>query len=67
MLRRAEMANTYWTNKVVATGGVESTTNRLDQSQLQNAEWVLLGTRQGMFELFPERFEETTGVELERC
>lgn len=44
MLRNANGIAHYWANKVNASGGVESTTNRLEQIKLRDAEWVLLGT-----------------------
>jgi len=67
MLTGAEMARTYHYNMVMASGGVDGTKNKLEQSRLQNADWVLLGTRSGMAEIFEDRFEAETGVEFPTC
>lgn len=67
MLRNARMLATFHNNVVLSTGGVTSTTNRLEQTRLRDAEWVLTGVKQGMSELMEDRFEAETGAELENC
>jgi hypothetical protein len=55
MLVRATRVHDYWLNKKTnLTAGA-----KLDSANAswENAEWVMLGARQGMFKLFPDRYD----------
>lgn len=66
MEQKARMLKTYWKNAVDFTGGLEGTKNRSERDSFQNAEWVLEGTREGLYKLFEDRFTEE-GLELDTC
>lgn len=52
------MDQKYWANVVTSSGGPEDTKNKTEQANLENADWVLEGTRKGLFEIYPDRFLE---------
>lgn len=66
MAREARMLKTYWENAVLASGGIESTTNSVEKGKLQMADWTMLGITKGLFDTMPERFNED-GTEKESC
>lgn len=48
------------------SGGAESTTNRLEQTNYAEALWVMEGAYKGLNELYPERFDEN-GLPAQQC
>lgn len=42
----------------MASGGADSTTNREEQTNLGEFEWILEGAIKGARELFPDRYDE---------
>jgi len=60
------MVHTLWANRVMASGGAESTKNTLEQTNYGEIEWIKLGMLAGLAELFPERFD-ADGYEVSSC
>lgn len=51
---------------VWSSGGEESTKNRNEQTNLQESRWVILGVKEGLQELFPDRYN-SEGTIFQSC
>lgn len=47
----------YWASSVELSGGVEGSKNKLEQTNLGEATWILEGTWQGLKAMYPDRFD----------
>lgn len=43
---------------VWSSGGQESTKNKEEQTNFEEARWVMTGVNQGLAELYPDRYDE---------
>ena len=57
-MQRTFDVHNFWNNRVMASGGATSTTNREEQTNLGEMEWILEGAIQGARELFEDRYDE---------
>lgn len=65
-MQRTFYVYNFWSNRVMASGGPTSTTNREEQTNLGEMEWIVEGAIKGATEMFPARF--TDGGDLtEKC
>lgn len=64
--REAAAVTRFWRSSVEFSGGVESTKNRKEQTNLSEAAWILEGAVAGLRKLYPERFD-ADGNKLSEC
>lgn len=56
--RQAASIFRFWATSVELSGGVTSTKNKLEQTNLKEATWILDGAYEGLLKLYPERFDK---------
>lgn len=66
MRKTNEINIKYWANMVASTGGPEGTKNKDEQTKLETALWTELGIFKGLYEIYPNRYNEE-GVMVASC
>jgi hypothetical protein len=57
------MIEAYWANKVWSTGGTESTKNKNEQTNFEEARWVMEGVNKGLKELYEDRYDDAGNLQ----
>lgn len=64
--QQAVAIHRFWATSVELSGGEESTMNKVEQTNLKEATWTLTGTRNGLKNLYADRFNDD-GTLVESC